>query len=168
MTKKADLPRNPGVPRRNNTQQILNAAEKIFSAYGFAGARIDDIAKACDLPKANILYYFGSKEELYRATLQRLLVGWLADADQWISIKHTPAVGLEGYIRSKMAFSRSKPDASRLFMHELLAGGRGFARFLIAHCASTLSRKLLFLIIGINRDYARLLIQLTSCSLYGP
>ncbi len=130
MTKKADLPRNPGVPRRNNTQQILNAAEKIFSAYGFAGARIDDIAKACDLPKANILYYFGSKEELYRATLQRLLVGWLADADQWISIKHTPAVGLEGYIRSKMAFSRSKPDASRLFMHELLAGGERVRAFL--------------------------------------
>lgn len=128
--KKADLSREPGVPRRNNTQQILNAAEKIFSAYGFAGARVDDIAKACALPKANILYYFGSKEELYRATLQRLLVGWLADADQWISIKHTPIVGLEGYVRAKMEFSRSRPDASRLFMHELLAGGEYVRVFL--------------------------------------
>lgn len=130
MIKKVPVLRDPGVPRRNNTQQILNAAEKTFSAYGLAGARVDDIAKACDLPKANILYYFGSKEDLYRATLQRLLSGWLEDADEWISTKYPPLVGLEGYIRAKMKFSRQRADASRLFMHELLAGGECIKDFL--------------------------------------
>ena len=123
VTTKTNRIADAGVPRRNNTQRILTAAEKIFAAYGLAGARIDDIAKACALPKANILYYFGSKEGLYRATLERLLAGWLADADEWLTIEHCPRVGLEGYVRAKMLFSRRKPAASRLFMHELLAGG---------------------------------------------
>lgn len=130
VTKKKNRSADIGVPRRNNTQRILNAAEKIFAAYGLAGARVDDIAQLCDLPKANILYYFGSKEGLYRATLERLLAVWLADADQWIVAEHSPRVGLEGYIRAKMLFSRRKPATSRLFMHELLAGGDCVREFL--------------------------------------
>lgn len=130
MTTKPNRVVDAGVPRRNNTQRILNAAEKIFSAYGLAGARIDDIAKACDLPKANILYYYGSKEGLYRATLERLLAVWLADADEWITVENSPRVALEGYVRAKMLFSRRKPAASRLFMHELLAGGGCVQEFL--------------------------------------
>nr|WP_194299985.1 TetR/AcrR family transcriptional regulator [Acetobacter musti] len=112
-----------GNPRRSTVPQILNAAEKIFSARGFAGARVDDIARACDLPKANVLYYFGTKEDLYQATLERLLTHWLDDADHWLSPEHEPMVAFEGYIRIKMAFSRRRPEASRIFAYELLSGG---------------------------------------------
>ncbi|KXV55195.1 TetR family transcriptional regulator, partial [Gluconobacter japonicus] len=49
-----------GVPRRATVPQILNAAEWTFGTRGLKGTRLEDIAKVCDIPKANILYYFGS------------------------------------------------------------------------------------------------------------
>lgn len=124
------------VPRRNNTRQILDAAEKVFAAHGLSGARVSDIAEACNLPKANIHYYFRTKEDLYRATLQQLLEDWLSDADRWLSADCTPQEGLTGFIRAKMEFSRLRPEASRLFAHELLSGGPYVRDF----CADTLRK----------------------------
>nr|WP_261766031.1 TetR/AcrR family transcriptional regulator [Acetobacter oeni] len=109
---------------------MLNAAEQVFSTHGFAGARVDDIAKACELPKANVLYYFGTKEDLYQATLERLLMHWLDDADLWLSSAHAPLDAVEGYVRAKMEFSRQRPAASRIFAYELLAGGAFVKGFL--------------------------------------
>ncbi|WP_200409203.1 TetR/AcrR family transcriptional regulator [Komagataeibacter oboediens] len=119
------------VPRQNNTRQILDAAEKVFAAHGLSGTRVSDIAEASNLPKANIHYYFRTKEDLYRATLQQLLEDWLGDASKWLSADRSPREGLEGFIRSKMAFSRQRPEGSRLFAHEILSGGRYVHGFLV-------------------------------------
>ncbi|ARW16790.1 TetR/AcrR family transcriptional regulator [Komagataeibacter europaeus] len=129
----ADRParnKRTGMPRQNNTRQILDAAEKVFAAHGLSGTRMSDIAEASNLPKANIHYYFRTKEDLYRATLQQLLEDWLGDATRWLSADRSPREGLEGFIRSKMEFSRLRPEASRLFAHELLSGGHYVHGFL--------------------------------------
>ena len=49
---------------------ILNAAERVFARYGFSGSRLKQIAQEAGLPKSNILYYFNSKENLYRNLCQ--------------------------------------------------------------------------------------------------
>ena len=54
-------------------QQLLAAALEEFSAKGYAGARVQDIADRAGINKQLIAYYFGGKEGLYRE-LQRL---WL-------------------------------------------------------------------------------------------
>lgn len=130
MTRQKKPSEEPGGPRRNNSKQILDAAEKVFSVHGLSGTRIEDIARACGLPKANVLYYFSTKEKLYKATLERVLAQWLTDADLHLSAEQDPAEGLRHYVRSKMAFSQKHPAASRLFLHELLAGGRHVRTFL--------------------------------------
>lgn len=122
--------RTAGSLRQNMTGHILDAAEKVFSCHGFSGARVDEIARVCDLPKANVLYYFSTKEKLYHATLERFLDGWLADADAWISEKNRPYDGLLKYVQAKIVFSRRKPEVSRLFMQELLSGGGQIEGFL--------------------------------------
>ncbi|WP_336947519.1 TetR family transcriptional regulator [Asaia sp. HN010] len=98
--------RKTSAPRRATLPQILNAAEWTFGTRGLKGTRVEEIAALCAIPKANILYYFRTKEELYQATLARLLEIWLADADDWLSAERAPLEGVEGYIRAKMAFSR--------------------------------------------------------------
>ncbi|GBQ15069.1 TetR/AcrR family transcriptional regulator [Komagataeibacter rhaeticus] len=118
-------------PRQNNTRQILDAAEKVFAAHGLSGTRMNDIAEASNLPKANIHYYFRTKEDLYRATLRQLLDDWLGDASKWLSADRPPREGLRGFIESKMEFSRKRPEASRLFAHELLSGGHYVHGFLV-------------------------------------
>ncbi|KAB8122405.1 TetR/AcrR family transcriptional regulator [Komagataeibacter medellinensis] len=120
-----------GAPRQNNTRHILNAAEKVFAAHGLSGTRMNDIAEASNLPKANIHYYFRTKEDLYRATLKQLLDDWLGDASKWLSADRSPQEGLRGFIEAKMEFSRKRPEASRLFAHELLSGGRYVHDFLV-------------------------------------
>ena len=50
-------------------QRILSAAGREFVAKGFAGARVDAIARAAKVNKRMLYHYFGDKEGLYRATL---------------------------------------------------------------------------------------------------
>ncbi|HAP42855.1 MAG: hypothetical protein A2087_00120 [Spirochaetes bacterium GWD1_61_31] len=45
-------------------QRILEAAARIFAEKGFDGARVDEIAKAAQVNKALIYYYFKSKDEI--------------------------------------------------------------------------------------------------------
>ncbi len=50
-------------------ERILRAARREFVAKGFAGARVDAIARAAAVNKRMLYHYFGDKEGLYRATL---------------------------------------------------------------------------------------------------
>jgi TetR/AcrR family transcriptional regulator len=51
--------------------QILDAATVEFAVGGLAAARTESIAAKTGVTKAMIYYYFHSKEELYRAVMQR-------------------------------------------------------------------------------------------------
>jgi len=46
---------------------ILRAARREFGSHGFAGARVDHIARRAGVNKQLIYYYFGSKNGLFRA-----------------------------------------------------------------------------------------------------
>lgn len=52
--------------------QILNAAEDVFTAKGFAAARMDDIAEETGLSKGTLYLYFKSKDDLIIAILDRI------------------------------------------------------------------------------------------------
>lgn len=62
-------------PRKNDPektkQDILRVATEEFSAYGLSGGRVDAIAEKTKTSKRMIYYYFGSKEGLYLAVLER-------------------------------------------------------------------------------------------------
>lgn len=45
---------------------ITAAALALFATKGFDATSVNDIAKAAKLPKANVLYYFGDKETLWK------------------------------------------------------------------------------------------------------
>jgi TetR/AcrR family transcriptional regulator len=108
--------------RRMSVDHILAAAEKAFSSHGFDGTTMIQVAAACGLPKANLHYYFGTKQRLYQAVLEGILALWLDDAAEWITPERHPAEGLAGYVRAKMRHSRLRPHASRIFAGELLRG----------------------------------------------
>jgi AcrR family transcriptional regulator len=59
--------------RAARTQEdILEVATAEFAANGYAGARVDEIAARTRTTKRMIYYYFGSKEGLYLAVLERV------------------------------------------------------------------------------------------------
>jgi TetR/AcrR family transcriptional regulator len=104
-----------------NAARILDAALDVFAAYGFRGARIDQIAAAAGLSKPNLLYYFRTKEELYTAVLARTLEMWLEPLRD-LDARMDPKEALTAYITRKLDYSRSHPKASRLFAMEMLQG----------------------------------------------
>ena len=52
--------------------QIMNAAEQVFSQKGFSNARMDDIAEETGLSKGTLYLYYKSKDDLIIAILDRL------------------------------------------------------------------------------------------------
>ena len=110
-----------GLIRQTNEALILSAAEQVFARAGYGGATMAAIADLSGLPKANLHYYFGSKDVLYRAVLARTLNDWLVPT-HGITPHADPRVALEQYIRVKMALSAERPDGSKVFANELLHG----------------------------------------------
>ncbi|MFZ3221057.1 MAG: TetR/AcrR family transcriptional regulator [Rhodoferax sp.] len=110
-----------GQIRQANENRILGAAEKVFARAGFGGATMAAIAQGSGLPKANLHYYFGSKDVLYRAVLARILNDWLVPT-HGITPEADPRTAIEQYIRAKMALSAQRPDGSKVFANELLHG----------------------------------------------
>ena len=100
---------------------ILDAALRLFSRFGLHGTTVDQIAEAANVSKTNLFYYFASKEDVYVAVLQRLLDEWLAPF-RAIEIDSDPADAICEYVRRKIEFSRTNPEASRLFCLEIVRG----------------------------------------------
>ena len=51
--------------------RILTAAERLFSEAGIDGVSMREIAAEAGVQLALISYYFGTKQELYRAVFRR-------------------------------------------------------------------------------------------------
>lgn len=111
----------PGRPRRQNERRILEAAEAVFAEAGFGGASMQAIADRAGLPKANLHYYFGTKEQLYRRLLSDILDSWV-DTFEHIRPDRAPAEALAAYLADKMRWSWERPLASRVFANEILHG----------------------------------------------
>jgi TetR/AcrR family transcriptional regulator len=73
----------PGRNPQQTQQRILEAALQEFAAKGFAGARVDVIARKARINKRMLYHYFGDKEGLFREVLRRKIAersAWLANA----------------------------------------------------------------------------------------
>ena len=70
----------------NRTQErILAAARAEFSRQGFAGGRVDAIARRAGINKRMLYHYFGDKQGLFREVMLRKMVqreAWLVGAPE--------------------------------------------------------------------------------------
>src|SRR6266508_4158716 len=115
--------------RAINTEVILGAALEVFSAYGFRGSTVDQIADRANMSKPNLLYYFRRKEDIYVALLEKTLADWLEPL-KWLKPEGDPLAEIAAYIGEKLKMSRNNPKASRLFANELLHGAPAIGSFL--------------------------------------
>ena len=109
--------------RQPNQHLILQAASAEFAAKGFDGTQTRDIAARAGVPKANLYYYFQSKENLYG----QVLLGFvqpLLDASAVLRESDDPVAGLQAYITARIRIAREHPHIARVFSGELLLGAR--------------------------------------------
>lgn len=105
--------------RQENEKLILEAAEKVFAEAGFGGATMQLIADVAGLPKANLHYYFPTKESLYRQVVEIIFRDWLHAADNFEHAEG-PIEGLGAYIDAKMEISRRHPAGSKVWASEVM------------------------------------------------
>ena len=67
------------LPRAVREQQMLDAAVQMFSANGYHETSMDAIAAEAEISKPMLYLYYGSKEELFGACLDRELTRFVDD-----------------------------------------------------------------------------------------
>lgn len=115
--------------QQEKREVILEAALDVFSANGFRGSTIDQVADAAGMSKPNLLYYFRSKEEIHATLMERLLHTWLAPLREFDD-GDDPITEIRSYIRRKLEMARDFPRESRLFANEILQGAPRIASLL--------------------------------------
>ncbi|MBW1815596.1 MAG: TetR/AcrR family transcriptional regulator [Deltaproteobacteria bacterium] len=80
-------------------RQIITAAEKIFSAKGFRGATMEDIAREAELSPGALYTYFNKKDDLYASLNLRLLKQLVEKAE---AIRKKKNLDSEGKIHAIM------------------------------------------------------------------
>lgn len=93
------------------TAQILDAAERVFGESGFRQGSFKDVADAVGLTLQGVLHYFGTKEELLLATLERRNATQ-AEASARIAQEQ----GAIAYMRYYLAENEQRPGFRRLFV----------------------------------------------------
>ncbi len=124
---KSTLPRDQGV-KANAKQAILHAALAIFARDGFHGASLANIAEKAGVLAPLIPYHFGSKDNLWRATVHYALGDLNREAD---TIKRAsrglaPLDRLSLQIRSFTHFAARYPDHFGLLCSEARPGSERF------------------------------------------
>lgn len=107
--------------RAENERLILEAGERIFAQHGFRGSTMQMIADQAGLPKANLHYYFDSKEKLYRCVVEKIFEIWLQAASSFEN-SDEPKEALKLYIYEKMQISRRHPYGSKVWANEVMQG----------------------------------------------
>ena len=113
--------RKPTRIQTENREKILAAALEVFARDGFRGATIDAIAQTAGMSKPNLLYYYPSKDAIYRTLLEGLLDAWLAPLRE-LDASGDRATEITAYIERKIELARDYPTESRLFANEMLRG----------------------------------------------
>ena len=105
-------------------EAILRAASREFARHGYAGATVDRISSAAKSVDRMIYYYFGSKEALFIAVLERLY----ADMDEaeaaLVLDESKPLEAFEALIRFVMGYYRAHPEFVTLLNTENLHRGQ--------------------------------------------
>lgn len=109
-------------------EAILNAAERLFAEQGYQATSLQDIGDAAGVSRGTPSYFFGSKEGLYRAVMERLYAGVgelvrreRADTGEG---EAGPAGVFAREISAYIDFLSQRPNFVRLLQWEALTGGR--------------------------------------------
>jgi AcrR family transcriptional regulator len=102
------------LPRAERQEAILRGAAQAFARSGYAATSMEDVAAASGITKLIVYRHFDSKEELYRAVLERVSDRLAEEFLTRMSRADRRGIGA----RSMLVVAREDPDGfSLLFRH---------------------------------------------------
>ncbi len=106
-------------------EEILDAAEQLMGARGYAASSISALSKASGLPASSIYWHFGSKSGVLGAVMERGSRRFFTDVGATrLHLSDDPRERLHALLRRSVDAIRAHPQFLRLFM-VLLLGAEG-------------------------------------------
>jgi AcrR family transcriptional regulator len=94
--------------------EIIEVATEEFARVGYTGARVDEIAARIRTTKRMIYYYFGSKEQLFTAVLERAY-SVIRHREQELDVEHLdPVAAIRRLAEVTFDHHEAHPDFIRL------------------------------------------------------
>jgi AcrR family transcriptional regulator len=121
-------PARTRLPRAEREQQILDVAHARFAADGYGAVTMDDVAAAAGVTKPLLYAYFGNKERLYIACMERAGDAMLATVVDAVGEAEGPADALRRGMRAFFAFVDEDRDAWHVLFDETLPAGGDVAQ----------------------------------------
>lgn len=114
-----------GRPRdaERSREAILDAAERLFADRGYEATSLQDVGRLAGLSRGTPGYFFGSKDRLYRAVLERAFAAELQVVGPAVDAGGPPEEVLAGLVGRFVDFLAERPTFVRLVGREALAGG---------------------------------------------
>ncbi len=107
-------------------RQILDAAEQEFARHGLKGARMSAIADRAQVTTATLHYYFETKENLYKAVLQRPVDQIQTTLGQLNLDGLSPEAALKQIIRIAITSEAENPQRQMLWFQEASQNQGGY------------------------------------------
>jgi len=107
---------------------MLAVAERAFGQRGFHAASVDAIAEASGITKPMVYAYFGSKEGLYRACMQRARARLLGALRDGVDTSAAPDQQLWHGLLAVFTFVKRERDSWAILLGEVTQGTGPFAQ----------------------------------------
>src|SRR4051812_40656261 len=156
--------------RDDRMEQTLEAAHELFAERGYAAVTMDEIAARVGVTKPLLYNYFGNKERLYIACMERAGDALIAMVADTVGKTETPGDALGAGVRSFFAFLDTDRAAwAVLFDETLPRGGEVFDRVAAyrGQIAELVSGSLLGRLPDRRRDAVKVEIEALSTALLG-
>jgi AcrR family transcriptional regulator len=104
-------------PNRRGTRSrevVLDAAEGVMAEQGYAGASINAIVKEAGIPISSVYHYFGSKDGVLLAVMERGANRFFADLPDIDERIGTPEEHLSAMVQTLVAALDEHPDFLKL------------------------------------------------------
>lgn len=106
-------------------KRILEAAEEVFSKYGYTQATLDEIIKIADTGKGTIYNYFGNKEQLFYRLMENKNTIFITRLEEAINNADTFEEKFKGYFAVLVDFITENRTLWQVLHYEMLGSNKG-------------------------------------------
>ncbi|MEW5918896.1 MAG: TetR/AcrR family transcriptional regulator [Gemmatimonadota bacterium] len=117
---------------------ILETAETIFAAKGYAATRLEDIAAQVGIRRASLVYYFRDKQELYDAVLTDVIGGLMTRVQHVITAARDLPDAVDAALDAWVDYAGERPALARLLLREIADAQPGKPSLFVQHAMPVL------------------------------
>jgi AcrR family transcriptional regulator len=167
----SSVPASPRrLPRAERERQILDVAHARFAAEGYGGVTMDGVAAEVGVTKPLLYAYWGNKERIYLACLERDADRLMETVGDAVRSAPNPADATEVGLRAFFEFVSGESGAFRVLFDETLPTGGEIAQRVTEHrerINSLVATTLIEQLPPAKREKARVEVEALSHALLG-